>query len=122
VTLYTESSNSFVASAAASIASTGWSEPVSGRQLRALKSSAFHGENKMNKMHIHNEDGWRQTIPGVTHSFRAPGEMNAVTMRNAAPESCQYFVSGAPKQCRVVGILQNIPVGIGLGAVSTIMR
>jgi len=42
VTLYTESSDSFVASAAASIA-TGWSEPVPGRELHPLKSSAFHG-------------------------------------------------------------------------------
>jgi hypothetical protein len=38
-TLYTDS---FVASAAASIA-TGWSEPVPGRELHPLKSSAFHG-------------------------------------------------------------------------------
>jgi hypothetical protein len=42
VTLYTESSDSFVASAAASIA-TGWSEPVPGRELHPLKSSAFPG-------------------------------------------------------------------------------
>src|SRR5437867_360471 len=41
-TLYIESSDSFVASAAASIAS-GWSEPVPGRELHPLKSSAFHG-------------------------------------------------------------------------------
>jgi hypothetical protein len=34
-TLYTESSDSFVASAAASIA-TGWSEPVPGRELPPL--------------------------------------------------------------------------------------
>jgi hypothetical protein len=34
-TLYTESSDSFVASAAASIA-TGWSEPVPGRELHPL--------------------------------------------------------------------------------------
>jgi len=39
-TLYTESSNGFVASAAVSIA-TGWSEPVPGRELHPLKSSAF---------------------------------------------------------------------------------
>src|SRR5712664_2019687 len=39
-TLYTEGSDSFVASAAASIA-TGWSEPVPGRELHPLKSSAF---------------------------------------------------------------------------------
>jgi hypothetical protein len=39
-TLYTEGSDSFVASAAASIA-TGWSEPVPGRDLHPLKSSAF---------------------------------------------------------------------------------
>jgi hypothetical protein len=39
-TLYTESSDSFVASAAVSIA-TGWSEPVPGRELHPLKSSAF---------------------------------------------------------------------------------
>jgi hypothetical protein len=41
-TLYTESSDSFVASAAVSIV-TGWSEPVPGRELHPLKSSAFHG-------------------------------------------------------------------------------
>jgi integrase len=41
-TLYTESSDSFVASAAASI-DTGWSEPVPGREFHPLKSSAFHG-------------------------------------------------------------------------------
>ena len=41
-TLYTESSDSFVASAAASIA-TGWSEPVPGREFHPLKSNAFHG-------------------------------------------------------------------------------
>src|SRR5450756_522492 len=41
-TLYTEGSDSFVASAAASIA-TGWSEPVPGRELHPLKSSAFRG-------------------------------------------------------------------------------
>jgi hypothetical protein len=41
-TLYIESSDRFVASAAASIA-TGWSEPVPGRELHPLKSSAFHG-------------------------------------------------------------------------------
>jgi hypothetical protein len=39
-TLSIESSDSFVASAAASIA-TGWSEPVPGRELHPLKSSAF---------------------------------------------------------------------------------
>jgi hypothetical protein len=41
-TLYIESSDSFVASAAASIA-TGWSEPDPGQELHPLKSSAFHG-------------------------------------------------------------------------------
>jgi integrase len=41
-TLYTESSDRFVTSAAASIA-TGWSEPVPGRELHPLKSSALHG-------------------------------------------------------------------------------
>src|SRR4249919_829185 len=41
-TLSIESSDSFVASAAASIA-TGWSEPVPGRESHPLKSSAFHG-------------------------------------------------------------------------------
>jgi hypothetical protein len=39
-TLYIESSDSLVASAAASIA-TGLSEPVPGRELHPLKSSAF---------------------------------------------------------------------------------
>ena len=41
-TLSIESSDSFVASTAASIA-TGWNEPVPGRKLHPLKSSAFHG-------------------------------------------------------------------------------
>ncbi len=41
-TLYIESSDSFVASAAVSIATAG-SEPVPGRELHPLKSSAFHG-------------------------------------------------------------------------------
>src|SRR5262249_57379164 len=41
-TLSIESSDSFVASAAASIA-TGWSDSVPGRELHPLKSSAFHG-------------------------------------------------------------------------------
>jgi hypothetical protein len=41
-TLYIESSDSFVASAAVSIV-TGCSEPVPGRELHPLKSSAFHG-------------------------------------------------------------------------------
>jgi TolB-like protein len=41
-TLSIESSDSFVASAAVSIA-TGWSEPVPGREFHPLKSSAFHG-------------------------------------------------------------------------------
>ena len=41
-TLYIESSDNFVASAAVSIV-TGWSEPVPGRELHPLKSSAFHG-------------------------------------------------------------------------------
>jgi len=41
-TLFIESSDSFVASAAVSIA-TGWSAPVPGRELHPLKSSAFHG-------------------------------------------------------------------------------
>jgi len=39
-TLYIESSDSFVASAAVSIV-TGWNEPVPGRELHPLKSSAF---------------------------------------------------------------------------------
>jgi len=41
-TLSIESSGSFVASVAVSIA-TGWSEPVPGRESHPLKSSAFHG-------------------------------------------------------------------------------
>jgi hypothetical protein len=41
-TLYTGGSDGFVSSTAAPIA-TGWSEPVPGRELHPLKSSAFHG-------------------------------------------------------------------------------
>jgi hypothetical protein len=45
-TLSIESSDSFVASAAVSIA-TGWSEPVPGRELHPLESSAFHGARRV---------------------------------------------------------------------------
>jgi hypothetical protein len=38
-----ESSDGLVTLPAASIASTGWSEPVPGWELHPLKSSAFHG-------------------------------------------------------------------------------
>ena len=41
-TPYTESSDSFVTFTIVSVA-TGWSEPVPGRELHPLKSSAFHG-------------------------------------------------------------------------------
>src|SRR5215470_9267628 len=41
-TLSIENSDSFVAFTIVSIA-TGWSEPVPGRELHPLKSSAFHG-------------------------------------------------------------------------------
>jgi len=41
-TLYTGGSDGFVISTAAPIA-TGWSEPVPGRELHPLKSSAVHG-------------------------------------------------------------------------------
>ena len=59
-TLYIESSDSFVASAAASIA-TGWSEPVPGRELRPLKSSAFHGAL------------FRQVAQSIKSRFETPG-------------------------------------------------
>src|SRR5216117_3336166 len=62
-TLYIESSDSFVASAAASIA-TGWSEPVPGREFHPLKSSAFHGAlfQQLSSCHV---------LPGEikSHSF-----------------------------------------------------
>jgi hypothetical protein len=45
-TLYTEGSDGFVASAAASIA-TGWSDPVPGWDLHPLLTSAFHGAHEM---------------------------------------------------------------------------
>jgi hypothetical protein len=41
-TFYAEGFNDFVTSAVASIA-TGWSEPVPGRDLHPLWTSAFHG-------------------------------------------------------------------------------
>ncbi len=55
-TLYIESSDSFVASAAVSIA-TGWSEPVPGRELHPLKSSAFHGA-------LFRQQTTRSSLPG----------------------------------------------------------
>src|SRR5882762_4494879 len=68
-TLYTESSDSFVASAAASIA-TGWSEPVPGRELHPLESSAFHGA----LLHQLAEfSAWLRTTSGRWHGRRVGG-------------------------------------------------
>ena len=69
-TLYIESSDSFVASAAASIA-TGWSEPVPGRELHPLKSSAFHGAlfRQLTHRSIENLAIWVV----VSHEYLPPG-------------------------------------------------
>jgi hypothetical protein len=72
-TLYTEGSDSFVASAAASIAS-GWSEPVPGREFHPLKSSAFHGARfrqlSGNVTPVTSCDvGFRPTMPPQVCSF-----------------------------------------------------
>jgi hypothetical protein len=58
-TLYIESSDSFVASAAVSIV-TGWNEPVPGRELHPLKSSAFSRRTLSTTM---------QAFPKVTDIF-----------------------------------------------------
>ena len=59
-TLSIESSGSFVASAAVSIA-TGWNGPVPGRELHPLKSSAFHGA-------LFHQLPQRRTFPGEGHN------------------------------------------------------
>jgi len=63
-TLYTESSDSFVASAAASIA-TGWSEPVPGRELHPLKSTRLFT--------AHFFANYIQDGPTVVSAFRTTG-------------------------------------------------
>ena len=89
-TLYTGGSSSFVASATAPIA-TGRSDPVPGRDLHPLLTSAFHGarhsryklalENLISKLggsdqvphlnHYHLEpespDGWKPKLYGLLH-------------------------------------------------------
>ena len=69
-TLYIESSDSFVASAAVSIA-TGWSEPVPGRELHPLKSSAFS----------------RRTVTSTTKITGAATDDQIRQFRNSCPLS-----------------------------------
>jgi len=66
-TLSIESSDRFVASTAVSIA-TGWSEPVPGRELHPLKSSAFHGalfrqQTRLNFLVCHSAEMHEQKSP-----------------------------------------------------------
>jgi hypothetical protein len=75
--LYTESSDSFVASAAASIA-TGWSEPVPGRELHPLKSSAFHGARLRQLRRL------RSWSPPITPVCRLIGNLQRTT-RSVSP-------------------------------------
>jgi len=88
-TLYIESSDSFVASTAASIA-TGWSEPVPGRELHPLKSSAFHGallRQQRSELDCHrdNECAWFQMVetPASLRSFSAFCPWNHLNTKNA---------------------------------------
>jgi len=69
-TLSIESSDSFVASAAASIA-TGWNEPVPGREFHPLKSSAFHGALLQQLAEKHS-DGSRMNKALVAKTIAAP--------------------------------------------------
>ena len=73
-TLSIESSDSSVASAAASIA-TGWSEPVPGRELHPLESSAFHGAllRQLDLEADQNEDDAHRS---VMHGDRHLGEVD----------------------------------------------
>src|SRR4029077_13813889 len=71
-TLYTESSDSFVASAAASIA-TGWSEPVPGRELHPLKSSAFHGALLRQQSSLFRSARLRRCARNLCHANSAIG-------------------------------------------------
>src|SRR5262249_4792756 len=75
-TLYTESSDSFVASAAVSIA-TGWSEPVPGRELHPLKSSAFS----------------RRTVTPITPTWGGQLKIGAEYIR--IPTNCSAQLGGA---------------------------
>jgi hypothetical protein len=89
-TLYIESSDSFVASAAVSIA-TGWSEPVPGRELHPLKSSAFHGalfhqlcvpQARIPRTQVPCLNDWQSEILAGS---RAPREMKYISAGHGSP-------------------------------------
>jgi hypothetical protein len=68
-TLSIEGSDSFVASAAASLA-TRWSEPVPGRELHPLKSSAF--SRRTDSPNYRSSGHYGRTVFGVPRVFSRP--------------------------------------------------
>jgi hypothetical protein len=83
-TLYIESSDSFVASAAVSIA-TGWSEPVPGRELHPLKSSAFHGALLRQLTNSESQDHslgfpWPNQAKRTAHSIQVSSDLETTSL------------------------------------------
>ena len=105
-TLYIESSDSFVASAAASIA-TGWSEPVPGRELHPLKSSAFHGALLRQQSDWKPGDG-RNTV--LRRPREQPGMGNRARLTRREATGCTMLTAWESKK-----EMPNNSLGIGLG-------
>ena len=96
--LFIESSDSSVASAAASIAS-GWNEPVPGRELHPLKSSASHGALLRQLM-----DAAVQPSGHSMGIFREGWVRSYIVRRKGNPESFMGCSHGAG---RAMSLLQN---------------
>ena len=91
-TLYIESSDSFVASAAASIA-TGWSEPVPGQELHPLKPSAYHGALFRQRKKLRH--------PGRT-SYRLKRDRRMLAMFTSRQPAISYFVTSTGMVCDTI--------------------
>jgi hypothetical protein len=102
-TLYTESSDSFVASAAVSIAS-GWSEPVPGRELHPLKSSAFHGALlRRAKARTKKPPACRAIPCERLHHCEMPSEWSQLLLETQPPVTCRAESSGT--RCQVSRVM-----------------
>ena len=102
-TLYIESSDSFVASAAVSIV-TGWSEPVPGRELHPLKSSAFHGA-LFRHLTGSSCSCWVSSTSQVVH-FGRQSPLSDCMLR--VPSAPHPFTSGSPSIQHPKAVLRTI--------------
>src|SRR5262249_14124450 len=100
-TLSIESSDSFVASTIVSIA-TGWSEPVPGRELHPLKSSAFHGA-------LFRQLSYRVRVLNyqVKHTCRLAFFSTLVSLLSRYSH-CSRWLTSHISICRCMCLLKNI--------------